>query len=801
MACGLHDDWTWGYTGYDPAEEKLRESLCTVGNGYLATRGAAPECTADGAHYPGTYAAGVYNRLSTDIAGSRVENECLVNLPNWLALTFRVDQGPWFELDAADLLEYHQYLDMRRALLVRRFRFRDGDGRTTAVTQRRFAHMGLPHACALEVTVVAEDWSGQLEFRSGINGSVDNSLVERYRDLPGHHLDLVHAGELSKDSVLLEMCTSQSRIAIAMAARNILYRSDHAVETGYRHVTDGSWLGHDIALDVRKGQVVTLEKTVAVFTSRDRAIFEPGSEAARWLPRYGRFDALMESHVLAWTHLWQRFHIELDGRPDEMRIVRLHLLQLLQTVSPNTTELDAGVPARGLHGEAYRGHILWDELFVFPLLNLRLPALTRALLRYRYRRLPEALQTARDEGRHGAMYPWQSGSDGREESQHVHLNPRSGRWIPDQTRIQRHIGLAIAHNTWHYYQATGDREFLTHYGTEMLVQIARFFADLATYDRSRDRYLIRGVMGPDEFHSRYPDSTREGIDNNAYTNVLTVWTLLRAADALDAIPARARTELAERLQLRPEEVQRWDHIGRKMFVPFHGDGVISQFEGYAQLAELDWAAYRKRYHDIQRLDRILEAEGDDVNRYQAAKQADVLMLFYLLSADELGPLFERLGYRLGRDTIPRTIDYYLARTSHGSTLSAVVHAWVLARAHRNRALEFFRRALESDVTDIQGGTTPEGIHLAAMAGSVDLLQRCFCGLETRGDRLLLNPYWPAPLGVLELSLYYREHPLLLRISDDQVDVAAGAGMQRPIEIACRGEIARLEPGSTVHFPL
>lgn len=797
----MDDHWTWGYEGYEPTREKLRESLCAVGNGYLATRGAAPECVADRTHYPGTYAAGVYNRLSTEISGSRVVNECAVNLPNWLALTFRVDRGPWFRPETVNLLEYHQYLDLRRALLVRRFRFRDGDGRTTAVTQRRFAHMRDPHMCALEVTVLAEDWTGQLWFRSGIDGGVENGLVDRYRDLPGQHLDLVGTRALSDSSVLLEVCTNQSRIPVAMAARNLLYQDEHPIEGEFRSVDTQSWIGHDITLDLHAGESVTLEKTVTVFTGRDRAISEPAAEAARWLPRLGRFDAMLETHALAWAHLWGRFHIELQHSPEDLRVVRLHLLHLLQTVSPNNTELDAGVPARGLHGEAYRGHVFWDELFLFPLLNVRLPALSRSLLRYRYRRLPEAVQAARENGHTGAMYPWQSGSDGREENPRLHLNPRSGHWLTDPTRLQRHIGLAVAHNTWQYYQATGDREFLTNHGTEMLVQVSRFFASLATYDRTRDRYVIRGVMGPDEFHSRYPEAAGDGIDNNAYTNVLTVWTLLRTVDALNAIPSSARTELAERLQLRPAELHRWDDISRKMFVPFHADGVISQFEGYGELAELDWAAYRRSHHDIQRLDRILEAEGDDVNRYQAAKQADVLMLFYLFSAEELGALLRRLGYRLERDTIPRTIDYYLARTSHGSTLSAVVHAWVLARANRHRALEFFHRALKSDVTDIQGGTTAEGIHLAAMAGSVDLLQRCFSGLETRGERLLLNPHWPHELGLLELTLHYREVPLLLRITEDRVDVAAGAGTQRPIEIVCRGQTARLEPGSTVRFPL
>ena len=153
---------------------------------------------------------------------------------------------------------------------------------------------------------------------------------------------------------------------------------------------------------------------------------------------------------------------------------------------------------------------------------------------------------------------------------------------------------------------------------------------------------------------------------------------------------------------------------------------------YERLEELDWESYRSRYGNIRRLDRILESEGDTPNRYKASKQAAVLMLFYLLSADELGDLFARLGYELDEDTIARTIDYYLDRTSHGSTLSGVVHAWVLARSDRSRSWQFFLEALESDVSDTQGGTTAEGIHLGAMAGTLDLLQRDARGLERIG---------------------------------------------------------------------
>ena len=334
-------------------------------------------------------------------------------------------------------------------------------------------------------------------------------------------------------------------------------------------------------------------------------------------------------------------------------------------------------------------------------------------------------------GFRGAMYPWQSGSSGREESQVLHLNPKSGEWQPDDTHRQRHVNAAIAYNICRYFQATGDIEFLSFYGAEMLLEIARFWASIATYNAQRDRYEIHHVVGPDEFHTHYPDSDEPGLNNNAYTNVMAVWVLCFARRALELLSEERRRELTRQLGIDDEELKRWDKVSRKMFVPFHDDGILTQFEGYESLEEFDWEGYREQYGDIQRLDRILKAEGDTPNRYKASKQADALMLFYLFSCEELRTLFDHLGYPFDPDMIPRNIRYYMARTSHGSTLSRVVHAWVLARSDRQKAWELFRQALESDVADIQGGTTSEGIHLGAMAGTVDILQRCHTGLEMR----------------------------------------------------------------------
>lgn len=790
--------WTFTFEGYDPPNEKLREALCTVGNGYFATRGAAPESKAGQVHYPGTYAGGVFNRLDDLIGGTRTAHESLVNLPNWLPLTFRIDGGDWFDVDAVTLLSYRQTLDLRGAVLTRELTFRDDAGRTSSVTQHRFVSMNQAHVAALQTTIVGHDWSGTIEIRSTIDGNVRNSGVERYRNLASNHLQGLQKAVLSENSVSMAVETTQSKIPVAVAARTSLWRADEPVAATYRLLDEEFEIGHEIFTEAKLGQPLTVEKIVTLVSGLDVATSHPAIGAERRLGRQGRFAEICDAHRIAWSHLWERLSIEFSNHTEELRVLRLHLLHLLQTVSYNSADLDVGVPARGLHGEAYRGHIFWDELFIFPVLNLRLPAVTRSLLLYRYRRLLEAQRAAKLAGYRGAMYPWQSGSDGREESPEQHLNPRSGRWIPDASHRAHHIGIAVAYNVWQFYQVTGDLAFMIDYGTEMMAEIARFWVSRATYDAERDRYHIKGVIGPDEFHSGYPDRPYDGVDDNAYTNVMAAWVILRAIDALLLMPLPNRLDLYEKLALTEEELAQWDHVSRRMFVPFH-DGVISQFDGYEQLAELDWDAYRQRYGNIQRLDRILEAEDDDVNRYRASKQADALMLLYLLSADELGELLDRLGYHMERDQIPEMVDYYMARTSHGSTLSAAVHGWVLARANRDRALEFFQQVLESDVADIQGGTTAEGVHLAAMAGSVDFVQRCFTGLEIRADRIVLSPHWPEYLGALGFPIHYRGNHLHLRVSGKGAEISVEPRDVPPVEVECHGRVERLLPGSTVRF--
>jgi alpha,alpha-trehalase len=581
---------------------------------------------------------------------------------------------------------------------------------------------------------------------------------------------------------------------IAQAARLRLDVDGRPVDDPGTLTAEPRYIARDILVDATAGRPVRIAKIVAVYTSRDRAISECALEARTAIARAGDFEDLLHAHALSWKHLWATFDVELEVETDALAaaaLVRLHIFHLLQTASPHTKDLDVGVGARGLHGEAYRGHVFWDELFIFPFLNLRMPEITRALLLYRYRRLEEARVAARAAGYRGAMFPWQSGSNGREETDTQFFNPRSGRWMADHSHLQRHVGVAIAYNIWQYYEVTGDLEFLVDYGAEMLLDMARFWASVATYNPALDRYEIHGVMGPDEYHDRYPGADRPGLSNNAYTNVMAVWVLRRARAVLDILPAMVGQRLRDRLGLTEAEIAGWETISRRMRLVFHDDGILSQFEGYAALEEFDWEGYRQRYGDLYRLDFILEAEKDSTSNYKLSKQPDVLMLFYLFSSSELRELFEHLGYSFDAQAIPRTINYYYRRSAHDSSLSRVADAWVLARADRPASWDVFMEALVTDVADIQGGTTPEGIHLGAMAGTVDVLQRCYTGIELRGDVLRLDPRLPRALGRLRLSVRYRGQSLRIELEGRRVRVQAMHCDAPSIRVAINGKTYEL----------
>jgi trehalose/maltose hydrolase-like predicted phosphorylase len=796
------NDFVLAYDRFVPDDEGLREALTSTGNGYFCARGAAEWEDANGVHYPGTYAHGAYNRETTILGGRPVLNEDLVNLPNWLVLKLIIEGEEAIGLANVELMSYRHELDVRAAVVMRELRFRDRVGRETTLRSRRFVSMAHVHQAGIEWTVTPENWSGGVEVIAALDGRVTNRGVARYRELEGRHLDPVSPRTFGAEVIALKVQTRQSNLYVAEAARTRAYRGEELVEVGRSLYQMEDYIQQVLDFDVRRGEPVRIEKMVAFYTSHDRGISETLGSAGKSVARYSSFAEALGRHRRAWEELWEVCDLRLPGNQRVQLLLRLHISHILQVCSRHTADLDAGVPARGLNGEAYRGHVFWDEMYVYPFLSFRLPEITRELLMYRYRRLGEARASARESGFRGAMFPWQSGSEGKEETQTVHLNPLSGRWEPDLSHNQRHVNAAIFYNIWSYYEATQDLTFLRDYGAEMMLEIARFWASIARFNPQRERYEINGVMGPDEFHEKYPGAEEGGLRNNAYTNVMVAWSCETAGKVLKLLPESRREAMRARLELTDEEIAAWKRMSRKMFVPFHGDGIISQFEGYEDLEELDWDAYRAKYGNVQRLDRILRAEGDDPDRYQLAKQADTVMLFFLFPERELRHLFEQLGYEYRADTARKNIEYYDKRTSHGSTLSFITHAGALATIDPESSWERFMVALESDVEDVQGGTTKEGIHMGVMSGTLDLVQRGYAGSEIRDGVLYFDPRVADRLEGLSFSMQFRRTPLRVTLEHGELTVVADAeGFSRPVRVGVGDEVRELSAGDRWTFVL
>lgn len=793
----MRDPWLLIYEGMDPEHEGHREALTTLGNGYMGVRGAVSE-TNRTTRYAGMYLAGLYNRVQSTIGEEALVEEHLVNLPDCLPLDLRLDGAPWWSGGGLEILHERRVLNMEKAALSRHLLLQAPDGRHLQLEETRFVSMDSPHILAIRTRLTPRAWSGDIHITAGINCLVRNSnLPEPPLDSQIHLIDRTIPGSQETAPVLaVEVETTQSQIRVAMAAA-----VDVPGSVGVMESREGL---HFRSFQARSSEEspVTVDRIIAVATSKDRATSSASSSAAAALSGSGGdFEELLRLHKASWRRVLLPFRVELDAPVQVQLVLNLHLFHLLQTLTPHTIELDVGVPARGLHGEGYRGHVFWDELFVLPVLNPRIPEISRALLDYRWRRLPAARRAAAAKGLAGALFPWQSGSDGTEETPNWLYNPRSGQWVPDYSHLQVHAGLAVAFNAWQYFEATNDVSWFLRHGAELLVEVARCFASLAVYDPTHRRYHIRGVVGPDEYHTWLPGRDGPGLDDNAYTNVMAAWVCGKAAETTAMFAGHELEELLDRTGVSKRERAHWHRLSRAMYVPFNNDGLISQFEGYERLQELDWDGYRQEYDNIERLDLILGAEGDDVNRYKLAKQADVLMLPYLLGGSGLITVLDQLGYRMTEAQLARTVEYYLARTAHGSTLSRVAHASVLAAVDPDRAWESYREALDADLDDTQHGTTKAGIHLGAMAGTVDVIQRSFAGLRMDRSGITFTPNLPHGLNAVSFTVKTKGHWLDVVLGTDRIRVTSSPGSAPPLRIQVNDQTLMLPAGESRSFKL
>jgi trehalose/maltose hydrolase-like predicted phosphorylase len=479
------------------------ETIFTIGNGYLSTRGAYEET------YPGERRSTFIHGLFDDVPVSFTE---LVNSPDWLPLVVLLN-GERFSMLDGTLGAYERTLDLRSGVLTRSLHWRSPNGRAARLTFERFTSLADEHLLMLRCRVTPE-FDGTVEFRAGLNGNMDN--------LGQAHWEWLEQGQ--HGGVQYLHCRTRSTHQEVAAA----FRTS---STGGELLTDEFWDAdsvptHRLIVRVRAGQEITLEKTITVFTSRD-AVKSSLVEAAvdRALNSPGWDDA-SRAHGEAWEEEWQRADVIIEGDAEAQQAIRFNLFQMLIAAPRHDDRVNIG--AKTLSGFGYRGHSFWDtEIFMLPLFTYTSPHIARNLLNYRYQRLPAARKNAAAGEFQGARFPWESADTGEEVTPTWGVDPRDRTkliriWTGD---IEIHISADIAYAAHQFWQATGDDDWMIAKGAEIILDTAQFWASRAEWNPERGRYELTDVIGPDEYHDH--------VDNNYYTNRMAQWNLQTALDILE----------------------------------------------------------------------------------------------------------------------------------------------------------------------------------------------------------------------------------------------------------------------------
>jgi kojibiose phosphorylase len=737
-------EWLVTENGFDLARVGAYETLFTVGNGYLGTRGTLEEGHLG--DLSGTYLAGVYDDHDSPVID-------LVNAPDWLAFAVHAG-GVRLDVRNCAVLDHERTLDLRSGLLYRRTVFEDEQGRRTRVESLRCASVADRHTCALRVEITPENHDAEISVASAVDG--DRRNLERLPVYPEgaripletrwekwaltRHLDRV-TREAGGDVAYLEMRTASSGITLGYAAATTpsIPPSSSGFTLDDERVT---WHG-----TFRPGTTLQLDKIVRIGTSRDvdaASSVRQGCLDGLAAAREAGFDAIVEASRAEWARRWEDCDCEIVGDPPSTQAVRVGIYHLL--IAANDADPTVNIGAKSLSGEGYRGHVFWDtEVLMLPFFVYTRPDAARALLAYRHHTLPGARENARINGTAGARYAWESADTGREECPEFTADGANRFWTRDE---EVHVSADVALGVMRYVEATGDRAFLVECGAEILFETSRFWVERAVRSPETGRYSLLKVMGADEFHSH--------VDDNAFTNHLVRWHLETAAavhDDLRASDPEALAGIAGAIGLIESEVDEWRAVAAAIALPAERpDRLIEQFAGYfdrldvavTEWDENDMPRYPRGYHHFNCEDT------------QLLKQPDAVMLLYLLPD------------AFDADTKRANFDYYEARTLHKSSLSPSIHAIMgIEVGDTSRAEQYFARSAFVDLADNQGNTA-EGMHIASAGGTWQALVCGFGGFRVVHGQMSFRPWLPERWEALQFRLRWRGNPLRVRVDHERV---------------------------------
>lgn len=757
------DEWNIIEEGFDPHLNKISESIFSIGNGRMGQRANFEEAYS-GETLQGNYVAGIYYPDKTRVGwwknGYPEYFAKVLNATNWIGIDIKIG-GETLDLNNCKVTDFKRVLNMKEGYLTRSFIAENKNGQAVKVIAKRFCSIVDDEVGALHYQLVPLNFEDvALSVTSFIDGDVkneDSNYDEKFWKEVSKEQD--------KNTDYLLLKTKKTDFDVCTGARSTILINNESVSLS--PVVSEKYLGQTVKVNVKQGDVIDVYKIVSNLTSENHekpVLIERSKQVIDQASAKG-FEQLLKEHSDAWAVKWQESDIVIAGDDAAQQAIRFNIFQLNQTYTGKDARLNIG--PKGFTGEKYGGSTYWDtEAYCIPFYLSTAPQeVAKNLLVYRYKHLQKAIENASKLGfKDGAaLYPM------------VTINGEECHNEWEITFEEIHRNGAIAFAIFNYVRYTGDESYLSEYGLEVLIGIARFWKQRVNWSTEKNKYVMLGVTGPNEYENN--------VNNNWYTNTLAAWCLEYTIDAAEIVkekhPEQYQSVILKTNLNTDLEFADWTKIVANMYYPYdENTGVFLQQDGFMdkeQILVKDLPAEERPLNQKWSWDRIL--------RSGFIKQADVLQGMYFFEED----------YEL--ETLRKNFDFYESRTVHESSLSPCVHSILAAKLNdEQRAYEFYLRTARLDLDDYNNDTE-DGLHITSMAGTWMSIVEGFAGMRVRNNHLKFSPFLPKQWDAFSFTIGFRGVQLKIKITTGQIIITNNS--EQTLEVLIFNESYSIPKGEKV----
>ncbi len=738
------DEWNIVQEDLDPNNNKILESIFSLGNGYMGGRGNFEEGYSGdtlrsffqaGVYYPDDALFGWYK------VGYPKHNNKVINATDIIGIKIFIN-GERLDLANDVFTNFKRTLNMQNGLLTRSFILIDKSERKTEFKFERFLSMHNKHLCAISINIKPINYTGNLEIEPYMDGSVLNEDAR-----------LNKKGfweEVEKDSETLLIKTKKTDFYLASSMKAKIYQNGIIKNIPKKIIKKDRYIGQRYKINIVKGVETRIDKLISCYNSRitpKSEVLKKSKENIKKLSSHD-FKSLLSKSEKVWKKKWNKIDIKIGGDFSCQQSIRYNLFMINSTLTGEDPMLN--ISPKGFTGELYGGSTYWDtEIYCFPFFLYTDPKIAKNLLLYRYNHLNQAIENAKLLKLKGALYPM------------ITIDGNEGHAEWEITLMEIHRNSAIVFAIYDYIRTTGDQKYMDKYGFEVIGNIARFWANRVTYDKAKDKYKILGVTGPDEFHNN--------INNNWYTNLMAKWVLLYAfkqAIWLKLNNNKRFIELKKKYNFSEEEIDTWKIISEKIYLRTDEElGIFIQFDGYTNIEQTTVEEIPKN-----ELPLAQNWSWDKINRSSLIKQADVILGLYNLSN-----LFSF-------DEKKKNYNYYIKRTVHESSLSASMYSILAAEIGQiQEAYKLFKRSSRIDLKNYNNDTE-HGLHVTSMCGSWLSIIKGFIGLKIIDHSVTLNPVLPKEWENLRMKILVLKRELLIEVGQKNIKMKLISGSDIEIKI-------------------